>query len=232
VEAAQSTKQVAEAGRERDRVLYNYTRIVAPFSGVITQRFANLGTLVQAGTSSSTQAMPVVRLSQDNLFRLVIPVPESYVRYIHVGDPVDVRIPALERSFPGTITRFSVDVQQDTRTMHTEVDVPNTDRVLIPGTYAEATLHLDRKDHAIAVPLQAVDRAGTQTTVDVVGADSRIVVRPVSLGFQTATDAEVLSGLRPGDAVVVGDRGSLKAGERVRAQVVDLTQNDADPSPK
>ena len=176
--------------------------------------------------------MPLVRLSQDNLFRLVIPVPESYVRYIHVGDQVDVRVPALERSFPGTITRFSVDVQQDTRTMHTEVDVANPDRVLIPGTYAEATLHLDRKDHAVAVPLQAVDRAGEQTTVDAVGADNKIVVRPVSLGIQTATDAEVLSGLRPGDLVVVGDRGGLRAGETVRTQVVELTQNGADSSTK
>jgi RND family efflux transporter MFP subunit len=232
VEAAQSTKQVAEAGRDRDRVLYNYAQIVAPFGGVITQRFANLGTLLQAGTSSSTQAMPLVRLSEDSLFRLVIPVPESYVRYIHVGDPVDVHVPALERSFPGKIARFSVDVQQDTRTMHTELDVPNTDRVLIPGTYAEATLHLDRKDHAVAVPLQAVDRVGEQTTVDEVGADNKIVVRPVSLGIQTATDAEVLSGLRPGDLVVVGDRGGLRAGETVRTQVVELTENGADSSTK
>jgi RND family efflux transporter MFP subunit len=232
VQAAQSTQQVAEATRARDRVLNDYARIVAPFAGVITQRFANLGTLVQAGTSSSTQALPLVRLSQDNLFRLVIPVPESYVRYIHVGDQVDVRVPALERSFPGRITRFSVDVQQDTRTMHTEVDVANPDRVLIPGTYAEATLHLDRKDHAVAVPLQAVDRAGEQTTVDAVGADNKIVVRPVSLGIQTATDAEVLSGLRPGDLVVVGDRGGLRAGETVRTQVVDLTRNDADAPAK
>jgi RND family efflux transporter MFP subunit len=230
VEAAQSTLQVAEAGRRRDRVLYDYSRIVAPFSGVVTQRFANLGTLVQAGTSSSTQAMPLVRLSEDRVFRLVIPVPESYVRYVHVGDPVEVRVPALGRSFPGRITRFSVDVQQDTRTMHTEVDVANPDRTLIPGTYAEATLHLDRKDHAVAVPLQAVDRVGDQTTVDLVGADQAIVVRPVSLGIQTATDAEVLSGLRPGDRVVVGDRGGLKAGEPVRTQVVDLTPSDSDPS--
>jgi RND family efflux transporter MFP subunit len=232
VQAAQSTQQVAEATRARDRVLNDYARIVAPFAGVITQRFANLGTLVQAGTSSSTQALPLVRLSQDNLFRLVIPVPESYVRYIHVGDQVDVRVPALERSFPGRITRFSVDVQQDTRTMHTEVDVANPDRVLIPGTYAEATLHLDRKDHAVAVPLRAVDRVGERTTVDAVGADRKIVVRPVSLGIQTATDAEVLSGLHPGDLVVVGDRGGLKGGETVRTEVVELTQNDADAPAK
>jgi RND family efflux transporter MFP subunit len=232
IEAAQSTLQVAESVRQRDQVMFDYSRIVAPFSGVVTQRFANLGALLQAGTSSSTQAMPLVRLSQEDLFRLVIPVPESYVRYIHVGDTVTVRVPALDRAFPGKIMRFSVDVQQDTRTMHTEVDVPNADRVLIPGTYAEATLHLDRKEHAVAVPLQAVDRVGEQTTVDAVGPDNKIVVRPVSLGIQTATDAEVLSGLRPGDLVVVGDRGGLRAGETVRSQVVELTQSGADSSTK
>ena len=106
-------------------MLFDYARITAPFAGVVTQRYANLGTLMQAGTSSSTQAMPLVRLSQDDLFRLVIPVPESYVRYIHIGDPVDVRIPALNKTFPGKVARFSVDVKADTRTMHTEVDVPN-----------------------------------------------------------------------------------------------------------
>jgi len=232
IEAAQSTLQVAESVRQRDQVLFDYSRIIAPFSGVVTQRFANLGALLQAGTSSSTQAMPLVRLSQDDLFRLVIPVPESYVRYIHVGDPVTVRVPALDRTFPGKIMRFSVDVQQDTRTMHTEVDVPNTDRVLIPGVYAEATLFLDRKDQAVAVPLQAVTHEGDHTTVYVVGADSKIVDRRVALGIQTATDAEVLSGLRPGDLVVVSDRGGLKAGETVRTQVVELMQSDADAPAK
>ena len=170
VQAAQSTLQVAQAGRQRDQVMYNYSRITAPFSGVVTQRFANLGALLQAGTNSSTQAMPLVRLSQDEMFRLVIPVPESYVRFIHVGDQVDVKVPALSRDFPAKIARSSVDVRQDTRTMHTELDVPNPDRLLIPGMYAEATLHLDQKDHAVAVPLQAVGHDGTETTVDVVGA--------------------------------------------------------------
>ena len=101
---------------------------------------------MQAGTSSSTQAMPLVRLSQDDLFRLVIPVPESYVKYIHVGDPVQVRVPSLDKVFPAKVTRFSVDVAADTRTMHTEVDVPNPSHVLMPGLYAEATLTLERQD--------------------------------------------------------------------------------------
>ena len=117
---------------------------------------------MQAGTSSSTQAMPLVRLSQDDRFRLVIPVPESYVHYIHVGDPVSVLVPSLNRTFPGKVARFSVDVQEDTRTMHTEVDVPNPDRILVPGLYAEATITLEKKNNALAVPLQAVSQARSE----------------------------------------------------------------------
>lgn len=90
LQSAESQLAAARAKREHDQVLFDYAKITAPFAGVITQRFANLGALVQAGTNSSTQAMPIVRLSQDDLFRLVIPVPESYVRYIHIGDPVTV----------------------------------------------------------------------------------------------------------------------------------------------
>ena len=131
-QSAQSQLPAAQAKREHDQVLFDYSKITAPFAGIITQRFANLGTLVQAGTSSSTQAMPLVRLSQDDIFRLVIPVPESYVHYIHIGDPVSVMVPSLNRTFPGKVARFSVDVREDTRTMHTEVDVLNPKRVLFP----------------------------------------------------------------------------------------------------
>ena len=153
--SAQSQLEESKARLQRDQVLFDYSRITAPFTGVVTQRYANLGTLMQAGTSSSTQAMPLVRLSQDDLFRLVIPVPESYVKYIRVGDVIQVRVPSLNKVFPGKVTRFSVDVTQDTRTMHTEVDVPNPAHVLMPGLYAEATLTLEHKNNALVVPLQA-----------------------------------------------------------------------------
>src|SRR5579884_3662588 len=89
-DAARSELASMQVRRQHDQALFDYSRITAPFAGVITKRYANLGTLLQAGTSSSTQAMPLVRLSQDDLFRLVIPVPESYVRYIHIGDAVNV----------------------------------------------------------------------------------------------------------------------------------------------
>jgi len=224
LEASQSQLSVARARLVHDQSLYDYARITAPFAGVVTDRYANLGTLVQAGTGSSTQAIPIVRLSQDDLFRLVIPVPESYVRYIRIGDPVDVRVPSLNRTFPGKVARFSVDVREDTRTMHTEVDVQNPDRVLISGIYAEAELTLEHKEDIPSVPLQAVNHEADKTTVFVVNANHQIEDRPVSLGLQTASDAEVVSGLSAGEQVVISDRSGLKPGQKVNPQVVQIMQ--------
>ena len=230
LETARSQLLEAKAKREHDQVLYDYSKITAPFSGVITQRYANLGTLLQAGTNSSTQAMPLVRLSEDDKFRLVIPVPETYVRYIKVGDPVEVNVPSLNRKLPGKVARFSVDVQQDTRTMHTEVDVPNPGRLLVPGLFAEATITLENKNGVLAVPLEAVSRNGDQTSVMVVASGNKLENRPVQLGIQTATDAEVLSGLKEGDVVVVSDRSGLKAGQMVQPKTVELdSQTPAEP---
>jgi RND family efflux transporter MFP subunit len=224
LEAAQSQLSVARAKLLHDQSLYDYSRITAPFSGVVTERYANLGALMQAGTSSSTQAMPLVRLSQDDLFRLVIPIPESYVRYIRVGDPVNVRVPSLNRTFPGKVTRFSVDVREDTRTMHTEVDVQNRDRMLMSGLYAEADVTLEHREDIPAVPLQAINHEGDKTTVFVVNRQGEIEDRKITLGIQTAADAEVVSGLSEGEQVIVSDRSGLKPGQKVHPQVVQIMQ--------
>jgi RND family efflux transporter MFP subunit len=232
LQSAQSAVKAAQAKREHDQDLFDYAKITAPFAGVITQRFANFGALVQAGTSSSTQAMPIVRLSEDDLFRLVIPVPETYVKYIHIGDPVSVKVSSLDRTFPGKVARFSVDVREDTRTMHTEVDVPNPQRVLLPGLYADATIQLEHKQDALAIPLQAVDHTGDHTTVDVIGPDKNIEIRDVTLGIQTPTDAEVLSGLKEGDMVVVSDRSGLKAGQVVQPKSVELMRYHGSDEPR
>lgn len=224
LEAAQSQMSVARAKLSHDQSLFDYSRITAPFPGVITERYANLGTLVQAGTGSSTQAMPIVRLSEDDLFRLVIPVPESYVRYIHVGDPVDVHVPSLNRTFPGKVARFSVDVREDTRTMHTEVDVPNPQRVMLPGLYADAEIALEHKEDVPTVPIQALRRDGEKTSVFVVDPNGELEQRKVQLGLQTASDAEILSGVNAGEQVVVSDRSGLKTGEKVHAQQVAIMQ--------
>ena len=217
-QGAQSQLVVAQAKLSHDQALYDYSKITAPFDGVVTQRYANLGALMQAGTTS-TQATPLVRLSDESLYRLVIPVPESDVKYIHVGDPVAVRVPSLnDLTVRGKVARFSVDVSGATRTMHTEVDIPNANGKLIPGTYAEADIMLGNNPAALVVPLQAIDRQGDQTSVMVVDPDNRIQIKQVTLGIQMPDYVAVTSGLAAGEQVVVTDRSGLKTGQTVKAK--------------
>jgi RND family efflux transporter MFP subunit len=227
LESVQSQVSLAKAKLVHDQAIYDYSRITAPFDGIITQRYANLGTLVQAGTNSTANVLPLVKLSQDDLFRLVIPVPESYVSSIRIGDPIAVRVPALNRNVLGKVARFSVDVKEDTRTMHTEVDVSNPGHALIPGMYAEATLILEKKDNALAVPLQAVSHESGNASLFIVTPDSKIEIRPVTLGLETPNNIEILSGAAAGDRVVVSERSGLKAGELVHAQLVQVPHYEA-----
>jgi RND family efflux transporter MFP subunit len=226
LETAQSEVAVAQAKLVHDRALYDYSKITAPFEGVVTRRFANLGALMQAGTSS-VQATPLVRLSQENLYRLVIPVPESYVGYLRINDPVEVSIPALNISVTGKVARTSVDVNSETRTMHAEVDVPNRSGKLVPGLYAEANLTLNQTGKVPTVPIQAVDREGDEASVLILQDGNTVARRPVKLGLQTANYAEVLSGLTAGEQIVVSDRGSLKAGEHVSARPMEALAYDS-----
>lgn len=226
LEAAQSEIAEAKAKRSRDQSLFDYSKILAPFDGVVTQRYANFGALMQAGTSS-TQATPLVRLSQENLFRLVVPVPETYVGLLRLNDPVDVKIPALNTTVKGKVARTAMDVNSDTRTLHMEVDVPNPNYKLVPGLYAEATLTLDQRGDVPAVPIQAIDREGDQASVLVVQPDNTLVRRPITLGVQTANYAEVASGLTAGEQIVVSDRGSLKSGQRVAPHPMEALAYDA-----
>ena len=219
LEAARSELAMAKAKLVHDQALYAYSKITAPFEGVVTQRYANLGALMQAGTTS-TQATPLVRLSQENLYRLVIPVPESYVKYIHIGDTVNVRVPSLERNLVGRVARFSVDVTASTRTMHTEVDVPNPGETLVPGLYAEAVLTLNRKSGALAVPLQAVTHDGDQASVYTVDSSGKLEDRKVTLGVQGTNFVEIAVGVQKGEQVVVSDRSGLKPGQIVKPHQV------------
>ena len=224
LEAAQSQLAVTRAKLSHDQSLFDYSKITAPFAGIVTERYANLGTLMQAGTGSSTQAIPLVKLSEDDMFRLVIPVPESYVRYIRIGDPVSIHVPSLNQTFPGKVARFSVDVRSDTRTMHTEVDVANPERVLVPGLYADAELELDQTANVPTVPVQALSHAGGKTSVLVVNSDGVLEHRPVEVGMETSSDAQIVSGLNEGEEVVVSDRSGLRTGQKVHPQMTTVME--------
>jgi len=219
LQSAQQMQLEAESEHSRAAAMLEYATIRAPFTGVVTKRYANTGSMIQAGVSSQTQAMPVVRLAQNNLLRLTLPVTVSAVADIHDGNPVAVNVTTLGRTFPGKITRFADSLNTSTRTMDTEVDVPNPDGTLVPGMYAEVRLHLATHPNVLSVPVDAVDGLGTTVQqVYVVRADELHLVK-VTTGLQTPTRVEILSGVQSGDQVVVGRHSSLSEGEKVTARL-------------
>jgi RND family efflux transporter MFP subunit len=225
--AAQQASAVNRAEQSRFRTLYHYTLVTAPFDGVVTKRYANTGSMIQAGTASQTQAMPIVRLSQNNLLRLMLPVPESDVPRIHLGQQVDVRVPALNRSFAGKVSRFTDKVTTSTRTMETEVDVPNPGLVLVPGMYAEVDLQLEERSHVLSIPVTAVDLTSSAPAVYRVSEDGSVSIVPVRLGMETSDRVEVTNGLNDGDMVIVGNRSGMKAGDKVRPKMVEIVEAKA-----
>lgn len=215
----------ATAEVQKYMTLVGYTQIVAPFDGVVTHRYADPGQLIQEGMASDQQAMPLVRVSDNYRLRLDFPVTVDYVKDIRLGDPVKVMVESLNnKTFTGTISRFTEDVNDQTRTMITEIEVPNAGLKLFPGMYASVILKVERRPNALAVPLEAV-ASGSKTTVMVVNAAGQIEEHEVTLGLETPDKYEVLSGLNDGDMVVVGDRSELQDGEKVQPKLVQLSMN-------
>jgi RND family efflux transporter MFP subunit len=215
VAAAREQLEVSKAARGKTQTLFDYSRITAPFAGVITHRYADTGAMIQAGTSSQTQAMPIVRLSQNDRLRLVIPVPESAVSRVHIGAPVDITVQSLHKTVTGTVARFAERLDTETRTMRVEVDVPNPSLALVPGMYADAALALDQVKDAIVAPVQAVDRTESGARVLVIRRDGVTEARTVTVGIEGDDRVEIKAGLSDGDLVVVGSRAQLKPGSIV-----------------
>jgi RND family efflux transporter MFP subunit len=225
---AAAKQQSAVAGADNERVgdLADYTRVIAPLDGVITWRYADTGALIQAGTSSDVQSLPVVKLSQSSLLRLRLPVPEDAVQYIHEGADVNVRVDALNRSFAGKVVRFTRNVSLDTRTMETEIDVPNKDLSLTPGMYANTTLELERNENVLTIPVQAVIRNGNQSSVLVLDSQDRVRTRNITPGLQGSALVEVKDGLTEGERVIVGGQSKYQVGETVKPRFEHLPPDD------
>jgi RND family efflux transporter MFP subunit len=226
LKAAQDAKVEADSEYSRAMAMVQYATIHAPFTGVITKRYANTGSMIQAGISSQTQAMPVVKLAQNDLLRLILPVPVSDVGGIRKGEAVEVNVVSLGRTLKGTVTRYADSVQMSTRTMDTEVDVPNPDGSLIPGMYAEVHLHLAARPHVLSAPLDAVDGLGTSSQQAWVVRGGIVHLTSVTTGIETPVRVEILSGLNDGDNVIVGRHTGLADGERVDAEPVTYEASD------
>lgn len=218
--AAAEALAVARAALEKDKAMYAYAQITAPFDGVVTEIDAYTGALLPAGTSSNKGDQALCRLSENDLLRLVIPVPERAVADVHVGDTVAVRVTAIDSTFEGKIVRVSGQIDTETRTMHTEIDVPNPKFLLVPGMYATVQISLRTVQGALAVPIQAVEASGeSRGTVLVVNQSNRIERRDVTLGLQTATDVQILSGLEQNEMVLIGEQDQYRPGELVAPNI-------------
>jgi RND family efflux transporter MFP subunit len=218
--AALAEVDVSQAELSKLQTLLHYSQITAPFSGVITRRYADPGALIQAGTSG--QSLPLVRLSQNDRLRLDIPISVSHVPLIQVGAPVEIRIAALEKPLTGTIARSTLKVETATRTMEAEVDVPNADLKLIPGMYASVMLKLEHHDKALAVPVEAVS-CKASCSVMVVTEDHHLENRIVNTGLETPQKIEILAGLKENDLVVIGNHAQFRAGQQVEPKLIQQT---------
>ena len=215
--AGQQHAEAARANNERVQALEDYTSVTAPIAGVVIWRYADTGALIQGGTNSNDQTLPIVRLSQSNLLRLRVPVPEDDVQYVQEGNQLQVRVDAISRSFTGKIVRFTRNVNFETRTMETEVDVDNADLSIAPGMYANTALQLAHANNVVTIPVEAlVLNAQRQQTVCALDSDNRVHIRVVNIGLEGSKLAEITSGLAPGDRVLVGAQDKYQENQQVQ----------------
>jgi RND family efflux transporter MFP subunit len=213
--AAQQAAQVARSNYMRVKALHQYTDVVAPFSGVVTWRYADTGALIQAGTNSDTQSLPIVTLSQSDVLRLRVPVPEMDVRYVHIGEPMQVTVGAIGQSFVGKVVRFTRDVSLATRTMETEIDVENPALTIDPGMYANTQLQLAQLNNVPTIPVGALVLHGNKDEVEVLDSSNRVHMRTVQVGLQGSLIAQITQGLKPGDRVIIAAQSKYQSGEVV-----------------
>lgn len=232
VDIAEGKYEQAKADVEELEALMSYTRIVAPFDGVVTGRFLDPGALIQASGSmdksaaqgssaAKSGAVPVVTVADISKLRVYVYVPESDASAIREGLPATFKLREFPgRSFTGTVTRFAKSLELSTRTMLTEVDLDNPNRELYPGMYADVTLELTRHPNALELPATAIGVSEqTGSFVYVVTKDTLRRV-PVKTGIGSAAQVEIISGLTGSEQVVKNVTPALVEGHRVKPLVI------------
>jgi RND family efflux transporter MFP subunit len=220
LEATREQLGISKADNQRVQSLEDYSVVTAPFNGVVTMRYADVGSLIQAGTASNTQSMPVVKVAQSDLLRLRMPVPEEDVPFIRIGGNVQIKLQATGNILTGKIIRFTRELTASTRTMLAEVDVPNSDLTLSAGMTAETTIVLQAQKNVLTVPAGAVLKDGDgQAHVLIVGTDNKVQKIPVTLGIQGSDRVEITQGLAEHQSVIVSGQQNYQNGQIVRPKL-------------
>lgn len=233
VDVAGAQAEAAKHLMEKRRSMLEYTNVRAPFSGIITARFADPGALIQAATGSSSQAIPLYTIMDISTVRIYANVPQEQAVWIKKGLPVELRSPELRspdmkgKTIKGTITRTTEALDPETRTLLVEIDLPNEDGKLLPGMYLKATFFLQEQKHALAIPPNAVLTEPEQgkTSVYVVESGKAKKV-PVKLGVDDGVWLEVAKGLSGEERVIVVGKTGLTDGQPVQATPYALPEGE------
>ena len=212
--ASKQQLDVSRANHSQVSAMSGYSRIVAPFDGVVTWRYADTGALVQAGTTSSS-AQPVLKLEQVNMLRLRVAIPESLAGQVHIGQSAQITTQATGATFSGKVQRLADALDRSTRTEQVEIDVPNKDQRLTPGMYADVVIPIQQHADSLLAPVEAVTKSDDKTFVLTVGDDGRVTRREVKIGMEDANSTEILAGLLDGDKVIVANLNSFREGQLV-----------------
>jgi membrane fusion protein, multidrug efflux system len=218
VDAAIAKSDVAVAGVQRIETLLSYAKITAPFSGIITKRWADPGALIPAATSSSApKSASVVTLMDFSRVRIDVAIPDTEAPLVRKDLPVKVTVDELpNRTFKGAITRFAYALDESTKTMATEIEIPNYDLALRPGMWAAVEIELQKKENALLIPAEALVTEKNKNSVFVVR-DGKAQKVSVTTGFDDGVNVEILEGCSPGDAVIVAGKQSVTDGQKVQA---------------
>jgi RND family efflux transporter MFP subunit len=225
--AKQAMVSSAEANVKRLADLESFKHVYAPFSGVITQRNVDIGTLINAGNGGNAREM--FDLAQTDPLRVYVSVPQSYVPSIRVGLKGCLELSEFpDRKFCGQVVRTANAVDPNSRTLLTEVDVPNPSGTLLQGEYAEVHFDVQLSGSRLSLPINALLFRPEGTMAAVVGSDNRLTLKKLSIGRDFGNSVEVLQGIDQRDSIVINPPDSLENGE----QVTVSQNNDPAPDPK
>jgi len=221
--ARKAMAQSADANLKRLEEMESFKRVYAPFTGIITQRNVDPGTLINAG-NGGTATKEMFDLAQIDPMRVFVAVPQSYSQSIHVGLKACLSLTELaQRSFCGQVVRTANSIDPDTRTLLTEVDVPNPAGTLLPGAYAEVHFDIKVTGQRLSLPVNALLFRPDGTMAAVLDADNRINLKKLTIGRDFGNSLEVLDGIDASDRVVINPPDALEQGEQVNLS----TQNDS-----
>lgn len=229
-EARKADYAAAEANLRRLEQMKSFQRVTAPFSGTIIARNVDVGSLIQAGSASSSGWL--FKLAQTETIRAHAAVPQSSMRMIKPGMTVDLVVPELgERVFPAKVMRSAGAFDSATRTMVVEMHVPNRGGPLLPGMYAQARINLVNAEPNLQIPINALMVGGEGTRVAVVDTSGVIHIKPVKVGRDFGKEVEILAGLTDNERVINNPRDSLVEGSKVRATEMQA-HSDKKDAPK